>query len=278
MNKAALDGMDFKKRKLTRLNIINLCADYENGMRLGLLAGKYNIGSSTVDRILRKCDVKRTNKMYSFKEDFLSLDNLCPKSAYWIGFISSDGHVRKNSAGSGIISLSLKADDAEHLYKLREFAKADYPIHIRDHKSHNKIYKICEIKFTSNKTFKDLKSYGIVGNKHNRRGIKMLEFNKDFWRGVIDADGSLGIDSRSSPWLQIAGPYPIVKQFRSFSLEYVESKAKIIQNNKSKKSYKWQVRGSKLATKLIKLLYNNCSIYLDRKHKRAAEIIKRFSF
>jgi len=180
------------------------------------------------------------------------------ESAYWIGLLLADGHMRKDNKG---IELGLK--DKEHIEKFKLFLKSQHKIEEKLTNQNTIIYRITiqdkhlcrrlnELGIENRKTY-DLKIASELENPNIAR---------HFIRGFIDGDGNIqndyiGITSYSIENLQLMENY-INKYFcdpHQFYYENREDHAPQLRIYKDRKNFsKW--------------LYSESSIYLDRKYQK----------
>lgn len=123
------------------------------------------------------------NKRECNENFFKTLDN--EKSAYWAGFILSDGNLTKY-----IVRTELSIKDLDHLKKFQNDMESTHPIEItkRLNKSTNKEYEFCAIQFTRKKLVEDLIKHGITKDKSKYCEIpKSIPDNiiHHFLRGVL---------------------------------------------------------------------------------------------
>lgn len=188
--------------------------------------------------------------------------------AYWLGFIAADGCVSKDLK---VLKIRLSIKDREHLEKIRTDLGSDAPITIIDTFNFGKNYQLVSINFCSKILNQDLYNLNIIPNKtltlQTTPKNLLGDFEKDYWRGLIDGDGhidSIRRSGRKREWrIGLTGTESITNDFTKFILDNnIKSKAKPIQVGKI-----WAVsfNGTLLAKQIIKLLYNDASIYLDRK-------------
>jgi hypothetical protein len=105
-----------------------------------------------------------------------------------------------------------------------------------------------------------------------------IENNKHTWRGIIDGDGSFNVYPRKNlngtirkiPYISVTGSRNICLQFRTF-LER-ELGEPMPSTYSYRNSYAFTVSDSR-AVRAIRLLYSGCTIALDRKVRRAYEIL-----
>lgn len=119
----------------------------------------------------------------------------------------------------------------------------------------------------------DLAVYGVSQNKWFIAKVKGgLENDRDLWRGVIDGDGSIGI-YQNRPTIQLTGSLHVCLQFKAF----LENQLDLPMPNVApyKNSYKFSVSNHR-ADGAIRLLYENCTVALDRKREIAKRILNAF--
>lgn len=161
-----------------------------------------------------------------------AFDEITEESAYWIGFILGDGHITKNKNS---VSISLKRDDEEHLLTFAKWIQ--FPGKLRYTKREGRRKSIggkewyygVHIRFSSKRIVEILSKYKITPNKTlTAQAHEDLINNRHFWRGVIDADGSIGwkkILKRLSPRLNLVGSPILIEQFKNIAHVLTQSKA-----------------------------------------------------
>lgn len=242
---------------------------YAEGMTAKELGEKYKMNPNTITKIAKKwgapiqSNSEKSRKYY--KVDHTVFSEVNEKSAYWIGFLLADGCVRKSDESAKIFSVGLGLQDAGHLYKLREFLKSEHKI--------SSYPTYCRYAIRSNELVDILEQYNITPNKTGKEKCpKILKYNKDFWRGVIDGDGCLTNVNSRFPTLSLCGSKSLCEDFRKFVLKSTIHPSKATVNKiKNRNCYTIQFR-TKIAKDICSLLYSDAKIYLDRK-KIKSEII-----
>jgi hypothetical protein len=198
---------------------------------------------------------------YTHKFDKYVFDILNEESCYWLGFLMADGsvsNVRNN------FSINLKLSDISHLEKFKTFLKATNKVRIIGNK-----YKSCKIDINDKYLKEKLGTFGIIPNKSKNGSIlnETLKLSKDFWRGYFDGDGSLGkyFVKNTHYWnIHVVGTKSIMEDFKNFVHLNIRSKANIVKLD-NENYYHFGLK-HKNARNLIKILYKNSSVYLDRKY------------
>jgi hypothetical protein len=183
--------------------------------------------------------------------------------AYWLGFIAADGSINKEKSS---LVLDLASKDYNHLVKFRDGLE-----------SNNKIYTYRTssiIKINSRILCGDLEKFGIVNNKSLTLVLLLkdvpMELHKHFWRGVIDGDGSLFV-SENKIYISLVGTQSVCNDFSNFICNSgISSLAGVLKRGNI---YTIRYVGNKLAAKVIKLLYQDSSMHLDRKFNIAKDYL-----
>ncbi len=269
------------KLRFNDADIKKMCTLYTNGNTIYQIAHQYSICGESVRRILINQNISRRipsicHRKYSFNESVF--DQITEESAYWIGFLMADGCIldtQKNR--SNVIALKLKASDINHIYKFRSFLKSSHKIYTIKEKYKNEKYKKvyyykASLSIPSNKLANKLISYGVTPRKtFTAKVCKKLENNRHFWRGMIDGDGCIHIRKNNDLAVHYcSASYNLIVQYDNFISTLVDKdiKARKIPTT----LFQASVQGTK-AIKVISHLYQNSNIHLDRKYKKAMEII-----
>lgn len=127
-----------------------------------------------------------------------------------------------------------------------------------------------------------LAKYGVVPNKWFIVKVKGgIENDRDLWRGAMDGDGNIGIypkrirggKIRSIPKIQLTGSLHSCLQFKAFLENQLDMPMPNVVPNKN--SYTFSVSDHR-AVRVIKLLYDNCTVALDRKLEIPKRIMNSF--
>lgn len=207
---------------------------------------------------------------YAVDESFFDVIDTEEK-AYWLGFLTADGAVKSDK-----ISLSLKATDIGHLHKFANSLSSKHPVFLTVQTQgyiQGKPYSCIHI--SSLRLVNALKRLGVVPNKSLIvQPCQQVPENHmaAYWRGVFDGDGFISYNSLCSPYWQIGqlGTFGIVTGFANFVGQFVESKATI---RPKKTIFVVQYGGLALPRAIIKVLYSNATIYLDRKNELAQQLL-----
>lgn len=254
--------------------------EYLTGSSVPKISKKYNISKQYFYNWFRKLNLPlRSNEInsrkYHFDENFFhDIDK--PDKAYWLGFIYADGYITtKQKCGNRILGISLSIDDINHLNKLNNCLQSDVPIKTYLQKTGyavNTTY--CRLTLTSKTLTDDLMSHGVYEKKTNILKPPQIPQHliKDFIRGYFDGDGSVWFQYKEGckPQANIAfvGTNSLLNYFQ----------LNLIENQIIKHTYKLNKRrpnqivsdfkfgGNVQVLKFLKYIYEDASIFLDRKH------------
>jgi DNA-binding CsgD family transcriptional regulator len=251
-------------RKLTPAQKDELVLSYQDGTSGQELARLYDIDPSSVLSLLRTRGIPRriraeAGRYIPLRQD--AFTQKTPQANYWAGFLAADGNVFLHTLQIGIHN-----KDECHLRKLRSFLQSEHKI-IRSR-------QLVRLSVNSKTIVHDLEDYGIYPNKsHTYSPPSFLQYDKDFWRGMIDGDGCIGLYKRSSGTylarLELCGSYDCVALFTKtlrtlFGLNVSTRKMKTI--------YRVSC-GGRSAFQVVKWLYEGAECALQRKAAVAQQIL-----
>jgi DNA-binding transcriptional regulator WhiA len=234
--------------------------DYKSGISARQLGFKNNVADVTVTDFLKRNNIfirNRSNAKRTNQINETIFDEINEESAYWIGFILSDGNIYYPKNRSKQLNFGLKESDWEHLEKFKKFIGSDKPLY----RNNNSVF----VSFYSNKIVDKLEEYGITQRKSNTAKVpEQLKNNIHFWRGMIDGDGWVSNN------IGICGTLDVVNNFKNF----IKTKNKVCIKQENFGEIK--IYG-KLASDICYLLYNNSNIYLDRKFANAKDLCSKYN-
>lgn len=246
--------------------------------KTGDLAKEFEISPSAINMVVRRSGNKlrpRCGVLHKLPIWHEAFENITPESAYWVGMLMTDGSVcdKRNT-----VTLALAIEDLEHVAKFKKFLKAGAKINFKQpNKKHSYISQVqCAITVFSKKMVSDLAQFGVVARKTKTAKTHILENDRDYNRGLIDGDGC--ITSHSSrqghcPIIGLVGSKDVCEQFLAFTKNITPTKTKIICSGPNL----WRVSiGGRHGYAIIRHLYNDAPIYLDRKYIKAHELLRRF--
>lgn len=252
---------------LTSEQKCNIIEQYKLGVRNHTLAKAYNVNRWSITDVIKESGesyhVRYKDRVHKVNEEFFH--SLTEKSKYVIGFLMADGCVHKGS-----ININISLQDRGVLDQVKGVMGYDGPIKdVMGGTYAPKMY--VRLSIHSKKLCDKLHEFGVTERKSlTARASSTLELDKDFWRGVVDGDGSVGINNRGYPFLELAGSLDLMTQFKNFC-SYTASECKV--NVVPFKSiYRVRTMGSH-AKCVIDTMYENNAISLPRKSAMAERIM-----
>ena len=249
------------------------------------LAKEYNVSTSKIHQIWMQAGLKgKPSRIYYLDENYFEKIDTDEK-AYWIGFIASDGclyHPKDNR--QDILSISLAIQDKKHLEKFKACLQTNKPITIGKH-GQDKQFEHASLQISSNKISNDLQQIGITYRKtFDVQWPKIPpELLPSYVRGYFDGDGHIShkIEENHlhSVSITIAGFEDNLKHFQRY-LETQGIKSSITLYKDKRRSPGF---GSLFLTnkfhkqKFLHLIYDDASVYLDRKYILASQFIELYN-
>ena len=192
--------------------------------------------------------------------------------SYFLGFAMMDGHFSEKSRNRGSLSIELSSKDSELLHDFSRLFNINCFISNRLRDTNYKL----EIDTTTLKIYKlafreELKEIGFSTNGKNffiPDGILM----RDFWRGVIDADGSLGFMKSGRPFVSLVAVEENTKVEYFKLIKHLTNKDKDINRNKRDNVYNIMLCDEDAQAMVNYLYYDNC-LSINRKSSKANEIM-----
>lgn len=209
-------------------------------------------------------------RKYSFNEYYF--DNIdCQEKAYWLGFFAADGY---NHQDKGCIEIRLHKQDKEILEKFKTCVGANNPIGL---------YKgtYCNLCLHSKHLCEKLAGYGLGQAKTYTLQLPTLDalLMRHFIRGYFDGDGCFSVikrNDRKNPNSKIyqfnitgmENPLSIIQQHLVDNVGIVKNSLK---RRKSTIAVTIHYSGRNVCKKILDYLYNNATIYLQRKYNKYRE-------
>ena len=253
-----------KSHKLSDQQIDEIVSSYRKGESSLAIAARLGVKPQTVRYHLIQLDVERRSYSDARREHPLNenaFEYITEESAYWIGFLMADGNVHELKSRSTGISLEISDIDEEHLYRFRSFLGSSHQVTRRR--------GMVAIAVYSNKIAADLARYGVVPRKSRSAQVIGLENDRHFWRGVVDGDGTL-CASKGQIQIHLAGSQMLVQQFLDFAKTIVPTTW--ASTHPFGNIYRVGF-GASVGAKILRVLYGECMIALERKHNLALQMI-----
>lgn len=259
--------------------------NYNNKPSLSKICKKYNIAHKTVSDKLKELGIEVINHQNKIKFDEHIFDSIdTEEKAYWLGFIFADGYISgfdSNNKNIYHFEISLKGSDKQHLDKFNIFTKHEDPDHVKINKAECfNTGVICDrYRWTirSKHLWETLNSYGCVPSKSlilqfpDKAIFKDKSLIRHFIRGYWDGDGCLSYTNKehTRACISVLGTKDFLTEMKNnlpLKCDYN------LQNNNSEKDItKVLSLHGRNAFDLCYYLYNDATIYLDRKYEKYLE-------
>ena len=247
----------------------------EEERSLTKLGSKYNIKRQTLSERFKKWGyeiINQQNKCRLNENCFYSMNT--EEQFYWLGFMYADGNISKEG---NRIEMRLSLKDIDHLEKFRKFLQLTTEIRTGETNG----IKFCHLSVRNKHLWNVLNMLGCVPQKSLILTFPNLKLFKNkanilhFIRGYVDGDGCLTIykdDNNLRTRLSMVGTESFLN-----SINHLFSNKGYIRN-KSSENYTNQAFELKFSDipsrKLARYLYENATIYLDRKYEKFLEFCR----
>lgn len=245
---------------------------FKSGRNCSDIAKDYGVEYSVITLILHNNNIEIDQSL--IKRIFDINDNYFDKidteeKAYWLGFLYGDGHISDSH-----VCLSLKESDKNHIQKFIYCLGYNGPIRQTKKITADKTYYGWTVAMSSRHMVKKLKEWGVYRRKTFKVRPPKLDnqLERHFWRGMIDADGSLYYGNAGQIAIHLLGTEFMLQEFVNFlhrnDYQHNINLRKIL-HLKHNKIKQISVLGNKRAAWIINLLYNKSAVSLDRKFDKA---------
>jgi len=212
--------------------------------------------------------LKRLNQSkYAVDETFF--EKWSEHSAYIIGLIMSDGYLfyeTQNRNANGL-QFELAEYDSDVLYKIKETMNYAGPISVSNRNT-------VKLQISHKKIIADLIKLGVpaTDKTNNACFIKMPdEVKRHFIRGILDGDGCI-VDTETTQQITFLGTKQLMDDIKTHLLSIVH----FGNNVRKRKCNVFELKINKTAAaKILPYLYDNSTIYLDRKYEKAKKFCNR---
>lgn len=188
-----------------------------------------------------------------------------PDKAYWLGFISADGCIvtTPGHPEGSHLAVQLAARDREHLAKMKEATGATGSVFCDGESANLSVH--------SRGLTESLIDLGVTP----RKSMTLEPWDgpaglmPHYWRGEVDGDGSLARKGDGIWTLFLCGSEATVRAFAAWAAEITGTKAKPYRTT----CWNISISGRYQVPKLVRALYGNGGVSLDRKQRMADQIL-----
>jgi hypothetical protein len=254
---------------------------YQKGMSPTNIAKQFGMWQTTVHNIVKRSGIKmrtmsEANTRYLRDEHVFDEINT-EEAAYWLGFIAADGTVRKDS-----LKITLLSIDIDHLKKFGTWISPTRPISIETMKG--RTTTSCTIKIGSQYLVQQIATFGVVPDKtHTMKSLPILHQHpflhdllmRHYLRGFFDGDGHISkmhIPSNRRRIEITAYHKELLSEIQEWFIRATGVEPVSILHNHNR-AWRYIKSGDEIK-KILRYLYGNATIYLDRKYELAMNILR----
>jgi len=203
----------------------------------------------------------------------MKLDIKNPKHAYFIGFAQSDGTLHDESRSRGKFSMELQKSDEPLLRKMAEIFDCNTSIGYRSRDTNFKNgYESVVFRLYDHDTREEIRKYVPAGKKSSIIFPPNGIVPREYYRGIIDGDGSLGMTGAGFPFISlVTASEPLARGFEAYIKE-LTGLEKHTNPNKRDGVYNIMVNKENAQTIIRELYYDGC-MCLPRKKAEAEKAL-----
>jgi hypothetical protein len=255
---------------LTAAQAAEVVSRYQAGERASDISAAFGVSHTLIMDTLRRSGVAaRPPGVVPWPLRHDALDVLTAEAAYWCGFFFTDGTIVRSPDHTPQVALVLQRRDRDHLVKLRDFLGSMHAITpiAPTTVALNGAQGTGAFRYavTSQRLADRLTALGRYGPAVDPE----LAASRDFWRGCIDGDGTVGI-SCGIPQVKLVGSHWLLSAFVDF-LGPISSRRPL--NVRPARNIYVVSTSYATAVKVVDRLYVGATVALDRKAASAAEIL-----
>jgi len=206
---------------------------------------------------------------------YINLKN--PNNSYFLGFAQTDGSLSKSSRNRGKLQIEVGAKDLHILKSFKELFSTVYSsIKKRNRNTNFKKNHISFVFVISGKEFREeINKLGVPYDKKSEiiAPPTFIFSERDYIRGLIDGDGSIGIRLGKYPFISFTVKSEKLKDYLIDIIEKITGERKKLNRNKRDNIYNIMLNREK-AQRFAKCLYYPGCLALNRKLKDVKEILK----
>nr|DAX08864.1 MAG TPA: endonuclease [Bacteriophage sp.] len=230
------------------------------------MGNREKVDRRTLSKHFKELGIEIINKQNCSKFNEHIFDSIdTEEKAYWIGFIFADGTINSSPIREGIKSiygfeLSLGIKDLKHLEKFKKFIGYNKNLLIDNNR--------CRFSIANKHFWTTLNNLGCTPNKSLTLKFPNISENlvKHFIRGYFDGDGCITryVHIHTvTPRVIVLGTMDMLNNI----IKYSDTIASLKHDKRHSKEIFYLDWNKENSIKFINYIYNNSTIYLDRKYK-----------
>jgi hypothetical protein len=199
------------------------------------------------------------------------MDLTVPEYAYMFGFLQADGHLYQGTGQKGRLTVELSARDIDLLYRFKHLTPHNSNVTERTRSTnfaenyHSALWTLCSLEARTR-----LNELGLpYGRKSREIAPPRVEFSRrDYLRGLIDADGSVGYAGQRLPFVSLTTSSTAIASFLCFYAREITGVERVINRNTRDEVYNITYEKEAAQTLAADLYYPGC-MSLGRKQVKA---------
>ncbi|WP_426568989.1 LAGLIDADG family homing endonuclease [Streptomyces canus] len=199
------------------------------------------------------------------------MDLTVPEYAYMFGFLQADGHLYESVGQKGRLTVELGIRDIDLLYRFKHLTPYNSRVSERARstnfaeKHHSAVWTVCSLEARTK-----LKELGLPSGRKSRHiAPPSVDFSpRDYLRGLLDADGSIGYTGQGIPFLSLTtSSTAIAAHLKTYARE-ITGHERVINRNTRDEVYNLTYEKEAAQALAVDLYYLGC-LSLGRKQVKA---------
>jgi hypothetical protein len=199
------------------------------------------------------------------------MDLTVPECAYMFGFLQADGHLYQGAGQKGRLTVELGVRDIDLLYRFKHLTPYDSRVSERTRSTnfaenhHSAVWTLCSLEARTK-----LNELGLpYGRKSRQIAPPSVDFSRrDYLRGLIDADGSIGFAGQGIPFVSLTTSSTAIATHLGFYAREITGVERVINRNTRDEVYNITYEKEAAQTLATDLYYPGC-LSLGRKQVKA---------
>ncbi|WP_405870379.1 hypothetical protein [Streptomyces sp. NBC_00005] len=199
------------------------------------------------------------------------MDLTVPEYAYMFGFLQADGHLYQGTGQKGRLSVELNARDIDLLYRFKNLTPYNSSVTERSRSTnfaenyHSAVWTLCSLEARTK-----LNELGLpYGRKSRTITPPRVAFSRrDYLRGLIDADGSVGYTGPGWPFVSLTTSSTAIGAYLCSYARKITGAERLINRNARDEVYNISYEKETAQALVADLYYPGC-LSLGRKQVKA---------
>jgi len=254
-----------RKKPLAPEDWDRIVALYQDGIDAPELGRQFGCHTSMIYYVLEHRGIDRREQLACDNPTYFDAIDT-PAKAYWLGFLGADGCVTGFAGGYPRLQVKLARKDRDHLVKLHKALQARRPIRDIYETSYGKRHPVSVLAVYSPPLVEGLVKHGITARKTNtlQPWDGPADLMPHYWRGLVDGDGHIHINGRGV-FMGLLGSRPVAERFAQWANQIAGTRVNATPKKPSTTAWCVQVGGSIRVLTLLRTLYDDAPVALDRK-------------